>query len=183
MDLFSYFLGRMQNSSNSGGSDNTSSNELASFIQRDIDDNFTIPNAVTEIGKGVFCDCDLVNFVIPKYVETIRRFAFYYSIKLESIVLTNVSTIASSSFASCQKLSKVFISSNFVPTLSATNSFSSNADGRIFIIPNNDTLKAEYQSATNWSTYADVIYTAEEALSNSLITQEEYNKFMSYVEV
>ena len=68
----------------------------------------------------------------------------------------NIKSIGNTVFNGCSSLKTVVIlQSDNVITLYNTNSFVGNAEDRLIYVP--DDLVDSYKSATNWSTYADVI--------------------------
>lgn len=91
----------------------------------------TLPNSVTGIGPNAFCYCtNLTDITIPNSVTSIKNNAF----------------------VGCSSLTEMTILAETPPTLSNIDAISS-ATTKIYIP--NGTLSA-YQSATNWSNFADL---------------------------
>ena len=147
--------------------------------------SITIPDGVTSIGASAFYNCNsLASIIIPEGVTSIDDM-FYNCYSLASIIIPDgVTSIGASAFSSCYSLASVtipdgvtsigasafyncggmryydFKALSAVPTLSATNAFSSMpADCRI-VVP--DALYDEWIAATNWATYASRIVKASE---------------------
>lgn len=77
-------------------------------------DSITIPEGVTEIGKGVFNYCRrLKSITIPESVTTIGDVAFEICSSLSSIVIPNsVTSIGKRAFYSCEGLTSVVVGNN-----------------------------------------------------------------------
>ena len=75
-----------------------------------------IPNSVTNIGNGVFWDCEsLKEITIPNSVTGIGSRAFYYCKSLEEITIPNsVTSISNSAFYYCVSLTSITIPDNVI---------------------------------------------------------------------
>lgn len=138
----------------------------------------TIPDSVTSIGSYAFNYCySLQSILIPKNIEKIEISSFAQCYSLFSIKLPkSLIKLFSSSFDGCRSVSSVAIPENVTeiqtrafgycygmkeihvfptnpPSLLATNVFISIPSDCIIYVPVGS-LQA-YQTATNWSTYAD----------------------------
>lgn len=138
----------------------------------------TIPGSVSRIGFFAFQLCySLSSIVIPGNVTSISNYAFYYCYSLASIVIpSSVTSIGSSVFDRCYSLASIAIPSSVTiighytfqscdgileyhmlptvpPNLSNSNTFNGISPTCIIYVPVGS-LEA-YQTATNWSTYAD----------------------------
>lgn len=83
-------------------------------------------------------------------------YMFRYCYSLISVKLTQVSSIAAHSFASCSSLKFVDLSEiDRVVSLSNTNAFSSCPSDYVVIVPNH--LVESYKTASNWASIADHI--------------------------
>ncbi len=73
--------------------------------------NTVIPDSVTEIGQGAFCDCSsLLSIVIPNSVTEIRDSAFCGCSSLQSIVIPDsVTEIGNHAFFGCSRLQSIVI--------------------------------------------------------------------------
>ena len=140
--------------------------------------SITIPQGVTSIGGSAFSNCtSLASITIPQGVTSIGSSAFYYCTSLASITIPQgVTSIGSFAFSNCTSLASITIpqgvtsigSSAFqligtntagsvitmldsTPPTLASNAFQSAHISKI-IVPQGS-LTA-YQTATNWSAYA-----------------------------
>ena len=157
----------------------SATNKLPQVIDRTIT-NITAEDleGITSVGQYAFAQCNqLTNVVIPEGVTSIEQYAFYYCSSLESISIPNgvttigdyafyycssltgdlvipdqVTIIGSNAFYNCSSLTTMTILATTPPTLSRTNAIST-ATTKIYIPAG--TLSA-YQSATNWSNFADL---------------------------
>ena len=142
--------------------------------------NLEVPEGVTSIGDSAFNGCHgLTSITLPSSLEAIRDYAFYYCSRLSgeldlgnctsltsigssafryctgltSITLpSSLTSIGSSAFRTCTSLTTMRVEATTPPTLSNTNAIST-ATTKIYIPAG--TLSA-YQSATNWSNFADL---------------------------
>lgn len=140
--------------------------------------SITIPDSITSIGSYAFSQCSsLFSIVIPKSITTIPSYAFEYCNSLSFIKIPNLVTeIGSYAFQYCRSLSSVTISDSVTkigsyafqycigikeihlkpispPTLSKSNAFTDIPSDCIIFVPKGSL--GDYQTATNWSTYAD----------------------------
>lgn len=137
-----------------------------------------ISNEIASISDSAFNSCTaLYSVVIPKSVISIERSAFYYCTALSSVIISDgVTSIGASAFDACFALSSIVIPesvtsigerafsgcyfmkeyhflSKVPPTLADANVFEEIFPDCIIYVPVGS-LEA-YQTATNWSTYAD----------------------------
>jgi hypothetical protein len=125
--------------------------------------SIVIPNSVTSIGGYAFSNCSsLASVVIPNGVTIIGGSAFPKCYSLASVVIPNsVTSIGSNAFNSCSSVAFYDFSTHaLVPSLSATNAFSSIPSDCKIVVP--DALYDEWIAATNWSSYASNILKASE---------------------
>ena len=121
-----------------------------------------IPNSVTSIGSNAFDHCySLASVVIPNSVTSIGSYAFDYCYSLASVVISNGATsIGSKAFYNCYGMAIYdFSQCASVPTISSDSFLYLPSDCK-FIIP--DALFDEWESATNWSSYASKMVKASE---------------------
>ena len=114
-----------------------------------------IPQGVTRIGDGAFQNCtSLASIEIPQGVTSIGSSAFYYCTSLASIEIpqgvTSIGSYAFRSIGTNTTGSVITMLESTPPTL-ASNAFQSANISKI-IVPQGS-LTA-YQTATNWSAYA-----------------------------
>lgn len=90
---------------------------------------------------------------VPK-LESLNFGVFWMSIRLQTINLPAVTSIAAMAFSECANLAEITLGSNSVVTLSNINAFGGtpydvNGVGGIIYVP--QSLISAYESATNWS--------------------------------
>ena len=115
-----------------------------------------IPRTLTSIGSSIFLGCaSLVSIIIPDNITSIGDYAFYVCRYLTSIIIPlNVTSIGNQTFNGCSALRTMTILATTPPILSDINAISS-ATTAIYVPASSLTA---YKTATNWSTYADIIY-------------------------
>ena len=125
--------------------------------------NIIIPNSIISINDYTFSGCNsITNIVIPNSVTSIGNYAFQYWYSLTDIVIPNsVTSIGQLAFRDCPFVKTyVFERTAGVTTIGGTNTFTGiNAATKIYV-PN--ALVSLYKAATNWSTYANYIYSINE---------------------
>jgi hypothetical protein len=121
-----------------------------------------ISNSVTSIGSKAFYNCySLASVVISNSVTSIGSKAFYNCYSLASVVIPNsVTSIGSKAFYNCYGMAIYdFSQCASVPTISSDSFLYLPSDCK-FMIP--DALFDEWESATNWSSYASYMVKASE---------------------
>lgn len=115
--------------------------------------SINIPSSVTKINNSAFDDCSgLTSITLPSNLTSIGDRTFFGCSGLTSISLpSSLTSIGRSTFQNCTNLITMRIEATTPPTLSSTNAIST-ATIKIYIPAG--TLSA-YQSATNWSNFAD----------------------------
>ena len=116
-----------------------------------------IPPKVSIYEYELTQNCSLLSKVfIPEGIIQIRGYAFKNCISLPRVDLpSSILYIENQAFFGCTSLKTIVINATTPPSLSNSQAFSSNAEERLFYVP--DASVDAYKSATNWSTYADVI--------------------------
>ena len=137
-----------------------------------------IPDSVTSIGNYAFSACySLASVAIPDSVTSIKNYAFNICYSLASVAIPDsvtsigisafntcyslasvaipdsVTSIGTSAFSACSGVKEYHLLPTTPPFLSGTNAFSGISSDCIIYVPAGG-LEA-YQTATNWSTYAD----------------------------
>ena len=115
----------------------------------------TIPDGVTSIGGNAFCSCySLGSVTIPDSATSIGGRAFRSCYSLASVTIPDsITNIGDYAFDSCYGVKEYHILSVTPPSLSKINAFSGISSDCIIYVPAGS-LEA-YQTATNWSEYAD----------------------------
>lgn len=117
-----------------------------------------IGNSVTSIGADTFANCySLASITIPDGVTSIASYTFSGCNSLASITIPDsVTNIGSNAFAGCYCVAFYdFTAYQTVPTLAGTSAFTGiSADCQIRVPA---ALVDAWETATNWSTYADHI--------------------------
>lgn len=142
--------------------------------------SITVPSPFGEIGAGSFEYCTSIKSVsLPKSVSQYQSGCFSGSSSLRTIMLpVNIGKINDNTFRSCKSLQSINIPPNInqvganafndcsnlrhidlsaktsVPALSSVSAFSGISSSAVFYVRNAEMLAA-FQSATNWSTFAN----------------------------
>lgn len=114
-----------------------------------------IPDGVVSIESNAFSYCYSLSSVINSGGVTsvgFNAFANCYSLS-SAIVSENVDRIDTNAFYNCYSLKELHLLPSTPPTLSGTTVLTNTPDDLVIYVPAG-TLEA-YQSATNWSAYAD----------------------------
>ena len=123
------------------------------YLNGELVKDLVIPNSVTSIGDGAFCDCSsLTSVTIPNSVTSIGNWAFEGCSSLTSITIPNsVISIGWAAFRNCSSLTSVTVEAETPPTLGNS----------VFISTNNCPIYVpcgtldDYKTA--WSAYASRI--------------------------
>ena len=117
----------------------------------------SLPSKMFAIGTTMFYGCtSLREITLPDYyqVNIIESSAFRSNSSLRSVVIpSSITQIQGAAFYVCSCLSEVHLLSPDPPSLYQSTVFDNSADGLVFYVPAGS-LEA-YQTATNWSAYAD----------------------------
>jgi hypothetical protein len=140
--------------------------------------SISIPSSVTSIGKNTFTNCWSLTFIsVPNGVTGLPDYVFTYCYSLTSISIpSSVTSITTNVFYRCYSLTHITISSGLLsladgvfnacgalheyhftratpPTLGSTSTFTGINPACIIYVP--AASLSAYQTATNWSTYAN----------------------------
>ena len=115
----------------------------------------TIPDSVTSIGNYAFNSCySLASVTIPDGVTSIGNYAFGSCYSLASVTIPDsVTSIGNYAFRYCYGAKEYHILPTTPPSLTSSTAFSNIPSDCIVYVPAGS-LEA-YQTATNWSEYAD----------------------------
>ncbi len=113
-----------------------------------------VGSGVDRLGYGAFSWCQQLRYVtIPSGVTSIGNSAFSSCYALTSIdIPSGVTSIGSSTFQYCYDVEEYHLRPTTPPTLAATNAFQNIPSDCVIYVPQG--CLSDYESATNWSTYA-----------------------------
>lgn len=137
-------------------------NYLPSFVEGNITDiTADMLTGCTKIMDSAFHNfTGLTSIDLPNSVTSIGTYAFYNCTSLTSMVIPeSVTDILNSAFYNCSKITTLEMK-RVVPPKIASNTFNDCTALTTIIVPAGS-LSA-YQSATNWSAYADIMVEASE---------------------
>lgn len=141
---------------NNGTDGEHSVTSIGSFAFADCSNlsSITIGNSVTSIGSHAFYNCSsLTSITIPSSVTSIEVGAFRDCSGLTSIAIpSSVTSIGEDAFSGCTKLKQLILLPSTPPTLS-----SGAIPTTIQSIYVQQSSKAAYKAATNWSAFASKI--------------------------
>ena len=132
------------------------------------------------IGKKVtstqnsFYNCAVLETAILSNVSTIGQNTFLAAYALKNVDCRNVNRIGTWAFDSCSRLNLIDLTSRATPTaLDSTIAFNNTNNTWIAVVAN-DTIKSDFQNATNWSTFASHFRTIAEVEAEVGMTYDEY---------
>ena len=134
----------------------------------------TIPSTLTSVGDYAFAGCSSLETAICRNVVTMGSQCFWSDDKLKYVDCRNATLIKSEAFKRCSSLELIDLTGgNSVCTLSNVNAFNNTNNTWIAIVAN-DTIKSDFQNATNWSTFASHFRTIAEVEAEVGMTYDEY---------
>ena len=118
--------------------------------------SIVIPNSVSNIGAGAFCNFSLTGVTLPTGLTRIGDDAFQYCTGLTSVTIpTGVTSIGNRAFNGCSGLINVTMESSTPCTLGGNSVFdNTNENIKIYVLYGSGDA---YKNATEWSKYADKI--------------------------
>ena len=121
----------------------------------------SLPNTVTYLGSDCFrSNSSLTSLTLPEGLKTIPYNCFYFCYNLTSVTIpASIVQIDSSAFEICRALTSVIMKPTTPPTL-GSNVFADTNANLVITVPKGS-LTA-YQTASNWSAYADKMVEANE---------------------
>ena len=129
--------------------------------------------AVT-VSNSSFYSCTSLKTAIFPVATTISQNAFFVANSLESVDCRNVGRIVSGAFGHCSRLNLIDLTSRATPTtLDRIDAFDDTNNTWIAVVAN-DTIKSDFQNATNWSTFASHFRTIAEVEAEVGMTYDEY---------
>ena len=129
---------------------------------------------VTGISDSCFYFCVSLTTAIFPVATTVGKNTFLAAYALENVDCRNVDRIVQGSFGGCSRLSLIDLTSRTTPTtLERTDAFKDTNNTWIAVVAN-DTIKSDFQNATNWSTFASHFRTIAEVEAEVGMTYDEY---------
>ena len=123
---------------------------------------------------GSFYNCTVLETAIFSNVSTIGQNTFLNAYALKNVDCRNVDRIVQGAFQNCSRLSLIDLTSRTTPTtLDNANTFNNTNNTWIAVVAN-DTIKSDFQNATNWSTFASHFRTIAEVEAEVGMTYDEY---------
>lgn len=119
--------------------------------------SITLPTNMASIGQRIFYNCySLPEITIPFGVTSLSIGAFMNCYSFSSITLpSSVTSISPSVFSGCKFVKEYHLQSTSPPTLANISVFSGIPDDCVIYVPQGSLQT--YQTATNWSAYAEYI--------------------------
>lgn len=113
-------------------------------------------STITSVGYHAFFGCNSLESVYLGACTSIGEYAFYACTSLKTVSLPVCTSIENGALEACSSLTSLILSGSTVATLNGGFEDTPIEDGNGYIyVPSN--LLSSYQSASNWSTYADQI--------------------------
>ena len=129
---------------------------------------------ISALSLAVFRYCFSLETAICRNVVTMGNQCFWSDNKLKYVDCRNATSISSESFKGCSSLELIDLTGgNSVCTLSNVNAFNNTNNTWIAVVAN-DTIKSDFQNATNWSTFASHFRTIAEVEAEVGMTYDEY---------
>lgn len=129
------------------------------------------PN-VTSVGNSVFSNCKNLKTVDLRTLPVVGNGLCQSSTALKAVDVRSATAINNSAFVYCTALLLLDLTNTSNATLANTSSLPNNAN--LVILVANDTDKAYYQSATNWSAHASKIKTVAEYEQQIGMSYDDY---------
>ena len=132
------------------------------------------------IGKKVtstahsFYGCSVLGTAILSNVSTIGQNTFLAAYGLKNVDCRNVDRIVQGAFEKCSRLNLIDLTSRATPTTLDTTIAFNNTNNTWIAVVANDTIKSDFQNATNWSTFASHFRTIAEVEAEVGMTYDEY---------
>ena len=132
-----------------------------------------IGKKVTSTGDS-FYYCTALQTAILSNVSTLGKNTFLNATALENVDCRNVDKIFPGAFVRCEQLSLIDLTSRATPTtLDSADAFDNTNNTWIAVVAN-DTIKSDFQNATNWSTFASHFKTIAEVEAEVGMTYDAY---------
>ena len=121
-----------------------------------------------------FYNCRALQTAILSNVSTIGQNTFLYAVALENVDCRNVNKIGMAAFSQCNRLNLIDLTSRATPTTLERNDAFGTTNNTWIAVVTNDTIKSDFQNATNWSTFASHFRTIAEVEAEVGMTYDEY---------
>ena len=130
--------------------------------------------SATSISSSCFNWCTSIESAICKNATVLNTNAFLGNVGLKYIDIRNVTQIKNGAFSRCKSLSLIDLTGgNTVCSLDHADAFYLASNTWTAVVAN-DNMKTQYQSATNWSTFASHFRTIAEVEAEVGMTYDEY---------
>ncbi len=129
---------------------------------------------VTGISDSCFYCCVSLTTAIFPVATTVGKNTFLAAYALENVDCRNVDRIVQGAFGNCSQLNLIDLTSRATPTTLDNTSAFNNTNNTWIAIVANDTIKSDFQNATNWSTFASHFRTIAEVEAEVGMTYDEY---------
>ena len=128
----------------------------------------------TSIGTSAFQSCSSLQEIDLRNATSIGTSAFSGCSSLQEIDLRTITSIGGSAFSGCSQLKLIDLTSRTTPTTLTNSAAFSSTNSTWIAVVADDTIKAAFQSATNWSTFASHFRTIAEVEAEVGMTYDEY---------
>ena len=123
------------------------------------------PFEASKDGHILINGIEVYELVCPDTITIIYGAVLYYAVYITKVMIgKNVNAIYRHAFHHCHSLATIVLLPTVPPALANVDAFSNNASGRKIYVPFSEdhSILDAYKTATNWSSYASVIFELNE---------------------